>query len=132
MNYGKKDANHSIIVAALKSYGVSVRETHSVGNGVSDCIAAKRPDGAIWLEIKMPSADIYAAQIENMAESKFYATFVSDFEGALSAVNYPAIYSLDKKILDKIALEIRRTSKAKKPTVKLEKFWKMYEEMKRQ
>jgi hypothetical protein len=63
MRGGRRDANQSLIVAALRAAGVTVIEMGGVGDGVPDLHVYVPSRGLMrWLEVKMPGGKLTKAQ----------------------------------------------------------------------
>ncbi len=62
-----RDANHKIIVQALRKAGMRVFDTAALGEGFPDIVVV-RPDGTVRLvEIKSDTADVNASGATKMA-----------------------------------------------------------------
>lgn len=62
----RKDANHVEIKSALESVGFTVWDTHMVGGGFPDMVAAKA-GVAFLVEVKTPKGKLNADQVEFIA-----------------------------------------------------------------
>ena len=63
MRYRKAiDANQSEIVAALRSAGWKVHDTHALGGGIPDLAVWREGGPRVWVEIKMPGEKVTEAE----------------------------------------------------------------------
>lgn len=63
MRFAKVDANHKVIVDALRAIGVSVQSLADIGHGCPDIVAAK--GSMTWLiEIKGPKGKLTPDQLK--------------------------------------------------------------------
>ncbi len=122
-----RDRNHLEIANELKARGFSVGDLSSQGHSFPDIIVA-RENLTVLMEIKVPTAKIYIAQIEFLSTWKGYAGFVRTTEEALNMMRKPSVFCLgadEKDKMAQIALRYRAKTKAKNPEILVSTFDKL-------
>ena len=86
--HGRRDANHSEIVNALRGIGASVLDLADVGNGGPDIAVGLRGE-TFLLEIKTPQGKMTRDEMNFMAEWRGHYMIVRNVEQAIDAVTNP-------------------------------------------
>lgn len=85
MNHGKRDANQSEIVKALRGAGASVYDMADVGHGFPDLVVGYA--GRIWLvEVKMPDGELTPDQVDFIRDCHGTVHVVHNVDEALAVI----------------------------------------------